>query len=129
MPSAAVSLVQLACIAAPDQPSFMCMSVDVVERVPALLKVLAEPVRWRIVERLTAEELCVCHLAEDLGLAQPLVSHHLKVLRGAGMVDSERFRQWTYYRLVPEVLTELADLLGRVGRQCPPAGHHRRPCR
>ena len=63
------------------------------------LKALAEPLRWQIAERLTGEELCVCDLVEDLGVAQPLVSHHLKVLRAAGLVESERYRQWVYYRL------------------------------
>ena len=93
-----------------------------------LLKALAEPVRWRIVERLAAEELCVCHLVEDLGVAQPLVSHHLKALRQAGLVESDRFRQWTYYRLVPDALTglaeEMASLAGEAGR----TARHRRPC-
>ena len=65
------------------------------------LKALAEPMRWRIVELLADEELCVCHLVEDLGVPQPLVSHHLRVLRDAGLVESERYRYWTYYRLRP----------------------------
>ena len=83
----------------------MCMAVDVAVDAPtALLMALAEPNRWRIVELLSCEELCVCHLAEDLDLAQPLVSHHLKVLRDAGLVESEKHRQWTYYRLRRDVL-------------------------
>ena len=71
------------------------------------VKALAEPLRWRIVELLGAEELCVCHLVEELDVPQPLVSHHLKVLRDAGLVDSERFRYWTYYRLRTEALADL----------------------
>ena len=51
------------------------------------LKAVAEPMRWRIVELLAAEELCVCHLVEELDVPQPLVSHHLRVLRDAGLVD------------------------------------------
>jgi ArsR family transcriptional regulator len=93
-----------------------------------VLKALAEPVRWRIVERLAAEELCGCHLEEDLGLAQPLVSHHLKVLRAAGLVESERFRQWTYHRLVPERLAEVAGELTGLGRSAARADGRRRPC-
>ena len=76
------------------------------------VKALAEPLRWRIVELLATEELCVCHLVEELDVPQPLVSHHLKVLRDAGLVDSERFRYWTYYRLRAEALTHLAAHVG-----------------
>ncbi len=58
----------------------------------AVLKALAEPLRWRIVELLTGEELCVCHLVEELEIPQPLVSHHLRVLRDVGVVSTEKFR-------------------------------------
>ena len=95
---------------------------------PALLKVLAEPLRWRIVERLAAEELCVCHLSEDLGVAQPLVSHHLKVLRDAEMVTSQRWRYWTYYRLNDGHLSYLASRLASLAASAPSAGATRRPC-
>lgn len=91
-------------------------------------KALAEPVRWRIVERLAEEELCVCHLVDELGLAQPLVSHHLKALRTAGLVEAERFRQWTYYRVVPGALGAIADDLGRLADRAEAAGRNRRPC-
>ena len=69
-----------------------------------LARVVSDPTRWRIVELLADEDLCVCHLTEELGAAQNLVSHHLRVLRDAGVVDSERHRYWTYYRLRPESL-------------------------
>ncbi|MHB8669552.1 MAG: ArsR/SmtB family transcription factor [Acidimicrobiales bacterium] len=94
----------------------------------ALLKVLAEPLRWRIVELLAAEELCVCHLSEDLGVAQPLVSHHLKILRDAEVVSSERWRYWTYYRLNTDGLSNLATRLAALARDIPAAGASRRPC-
>ncbi|HEU4399422.1 MAG TPA: metalloregulator ArsR/SmtB family transcription factor, partial [Actinomycetota bacterium] len=64
-----------------------------------LARALGDPLRWRIVELLAAEQLCVAHLAEELQTAQPLVSHHLKVLRAAGLVETDRYRYWTYYRL------------------------------
>jgi ArsR family transcriptional regulator, arsenate/arsenite/antimonite-responsive transcriptional repressor len=86
---------------------------------------LADPVRGRIVELLEREELCVCHLVDELGIAQPLVSHHLKVLREAGLVAGQRYRYWTYYRLVPDGFTDLADRLASVGAA---PGHNRRPC-
>lgn len=93
-----------------------------------MLKALAEPARLRIVERLADEELCVCHLVEDLDLPQPLVSHHLKALRQAGVVDSERFKQWVYYRLRPDVLAALADDLAQAARGASAATRNRRPC-
>jgi DNA-binding transcriptional ArsR family regulator len=92
------------------------------------LKALAEPARWRIVEQLAAEELCVCHLVEELGLPQPLVSHHLKVLRRAGLVESERFRQWIYYRLCPEALGDLTRGITSLVESTPPPAERRRPC-
>ena len=105
------------------------MVVDVEALAPvAVLKALAEPRRWEIVERLSCEELCVCHLAEDLGLAQPLVSHHLRVLRDAGLVEAEKHRQWTYYRLRPEALEALRGRLGAITSCCPGRGERRRPC-
>ena len=107
----------------------MSMTVDMdVGAAPSMLKVLAEPVRWRIVERLAVEELCVCHLSEDLGVAQPLVSHHLKVLRDAELVTSERWRYWTYYRLNTERLAALASRLEALATDAPTAGAPRRPC-
>src|SRR3546814_2699624 len=66
----------------------MCMVVDVGIEQEAVLKALAEPRRWQIVELLSCEELCVCHMVEELDMAQPLMSHHLKVLREAGIVES-----------------------------------------
>lgn len=105
------------------------MSVDVADDVATeVLRAVAEPVRWRIVERLADEQLCVCHLMGDLGLPQPLVSHHLKALRTAGIVESERFKQWIYYRLVPDVLAAVADELAARAQAARRAARHRRPC-
>lgn len=102
------------------------MTVDVSPGVNRTLKALAEPLRWQIVERLADEELC--HLVADLGLAQPLVSHLLKALRAAGVVESERYRQWVYYRLRPDALADLAQALGELAAGAGPAGARRRPC-
>lgn len=105
------------------------MTVDTdVDRQTDVLKALAEPARWRIVNLLAAEELCVCHLVEDLDLPQPLVSHHLKVLRAAGLVDSERFKQWVYYRLAPGGLGALAERLALAASTAASASAQRRPC-
>lgn len=107
------------------------MAVDEHTRieVDAVLKALAEPLRRRIVDALASEELCVCHLVEETGASQPLVSHHLRTLREAGIVDSARFRQWTYYRLRPEALASVAGLLGALAAGTPAPGEGRRPCR
>ena len=58
----------------------------------ALARALGDPLRWRIIELLATEQLCVAHLAEELETAQPLVSHHLKVLRQAGLIEPDRYR-------------------------------------
>jgi ArsR family transcriptional regulator, arsenate/arsenite/antimonite-responsive transcriptional repressor len=84
-----------------------------------LARALGDPLRWRIVELLAAEQLCVAHLSEELNAAQPLVSHHLKVLREAGLVETDRYRYWTYYRLRPGALVRLAASLGLVARSAP----------
>lgn len=93
-----------------------------------VLRALADPTRQAIVERLGGEQLCVCHLVADLGLPQPLVSHHLRILREAGLVEGERFRYWTYYRLRPEVLDRLASTLRTLASMAPTADQRRRPC-
>jgi arsenate reductase (thioredoxin) len=84
-----------------------------------LARALGDPLRWRIVVLLASEQLCVAHLAEELDTAQPLVSHHLKVLRAAGLVEPDRYRYWTYYRLRPAGLVRLAATLGVVARSAP----------
>lgn len=105
------------------------MTVDVdVAAGPALLRVLAEPLRWRIVELLAREELCVCHLVEELEVAQPLVSHHLRVLRDAELVETSRWRYWTYYRVRPEAVARLGATLTSLAETAPTAGDRRRPC-
>jgi arsenate reductase (thioredoxin) len=84
-----------------------------------LARALGDPLRWRIVELLSTEQLCVAHLAEELEAAQPLVSHHLKVLREAGLIEPDRYRYWTYYRLRPGAMVRLAATLGLLARSAP----------
>jgi arsenate reductase (thioredoxin) len=84
-----------------------------------IARALADPLRWRIVELLATEQLCVAHLTEELGVGQPLVSHHLRALRTAGLVSTDRHRYWTYYRLHPEALRLLADQLDGLARRAP----------
>lgn len=96
--------------------------------VTEVARALAEPLRWRIVHLLAAQDLCVCHLVEELEVAQPLVSHHLRVLRNAGLVESERYRYWTYYRLRPDVVSALGSRLCQLADGAHSAGDRRRPC-
>jgi len=102
------------------------MSVDVMADRSVLLKLLGEPIRWSIVQRLAAEDLCVCHLVEELAVAQPLVSHHLRALRRAGVVHAEPCGAFTYYVLDRFVLADLAHALGELG--VAPRSQRRRPC-
>ena len=76
-----------------------------------VLGLLGDPVRRRIVALLAREELCTCHLVAELGLKQPLVSHHLKALRGAGVVQGSPCGRYTYYRLRPEAVRAAAGML------------------
>ncbi|SRX93281.1 ArsR family transcriptional regulator [Microlunatus phosphovorus NM-1] [Mycobacterium shimoidei] len=84
------------------------------ERLAAVLKALAEPTRLQLVSMIAAHEnaeACVCDLTEPVGLSQPTVSHHLKVLVDAGLVEREQRGKWAYYRLVPGALDTLAAIL------------------
>jgi ArsR family transcriptional regulator len=84
------------------------------ERMAVLAKAIADPVRLQLVDvlRKHAGKVCVCELVPLFDLSQPTVSHHLKVLREAGIVDSERQGLWVYYYVVPGALDELAAWLG-----------------
>jgi ArsR family transcriptional regulator len=80
----------------------------------ALLKVLADPARLRILSMLTTAdegEMCACDLTDPLGLSQPTVSHHIKQLRDAGFVESERRGKWVFHRLVSSRLDEIRGAL------------------
>jgi len=77
-----------------------------------VFKALADPTRVSLVNRLAqAHETCVCDLTAAFDLSQPTISHHLKVLRDAGLVESTRRGTWAYYRVVPNALGALANAL------------------
>ena len=79
-----------------------------------VFKAIGDPVRLRLVSLIGAHrggEVCVCDLTTAFNLAQPTISHHLKVLREAGIITSERRGTWVYYRLVPAALERMAALL------------------
>jgi ArsR family transcriptional regulator len=84
-----------------------------------LLHALADPMRLAIVRQLAAErESCACDLTVCIELSQPTVSHHLRVLREAGIVRVERRGTWAYYGLEPAAI----ERLGRLARELTPAG-------
>ncbi|WP_214317528.1 ArsR/SmtB family transcription factor [Nonomuraea sediminis] len=77
-------------------------------------KALGDPIRLRIMSIVASHEggeACVCDLTASFSLAQPTISHHLKVLKDVGLLTSERRASWVYYRIVPERLAELSALL------------------
>jgi DNA-binding transcriptional ArsR family regulator len=84
-----------------------------------VFKALGDPVRLRLVSLIGARaggEVCVCDLTSAFDLSQPTISHHLKVLREAGLIDSERRGTWVYYRLVPGALERMAAALSPPAR-------------
>jgi ArsR family transcriptional regulator, arsenate/arsenite/antimonite-responsive transcriptional repressor len=87
---------------------------DQAERMAAIAKALGDPVRLQLVDvlRKHAGKVCVCELVPLFDLSQPTVSHHLKVLRDAGVVGSERRGLWAYYYVIPDALAELSGWLG-----------------
>lgn len=83
--------------------------------VAAKLKALADPVRLQLFSAIASRaggEACVCDISGGVDVSQPTVSHHLKVLRDAGLLTSQRRASWVYYAVVPEALASLAALLG-----------------
>lgn len=83
------------------------------DQLAAKFKALADPTRIAIINCLSAaDEVCVCNLTETFDLSQPTISHHLRILREAGLVESSRRGTWAYYRLVPEAIGALRGALG-----------------
>lgn len=82
-------------------------------RLASVAKALGDPVRLQLVDvlRKHAGKVCVCELVPLFDLSQPTVSHHLKVLRDAGVVGSERHGLWAYYFVIPDALEELSGWL------------------
>ena len=94
------------------------------ERLAAMLKALAHPVRLQIVDILSrvGGDVCACDLEAQFDLKQPTISHHLKLLRQAGLIACERRGLWAYYYTVPANLTQLGALIsGFAGQEMPSA--------
>src|ERR687898_2937159 len=84
------------------------------ERLAGALKAIADPARLRLISMVAASEsgeVCVCDFTGPIGLSQPTVSHHLKILVDSGVLAREQRGKWAYYRLVPDALDTLGRLL------------------
>ena len=91
------------------------MSQGQAEQVAPLLKALAEPVRLRLMSLIASHpggEACVCDLTGAFDLSQPTISHHLKVLHAAGLLDRDKRGVWVYYRARTGALASLGALIG-----------------
>jgi ArsR family transcriptional regulator, arsenate/arsenite/antimonite-responsive transcriptional repressor len=106
----ALPLADMCCAPLLRQPLTAGQAADLAR----LLKALADPARLRLVSMVAAHEdgeACVCDLTEPLGLTQPTVSHHLKILVEAGIFTRDKRGVWAYYSLVPSALSALSAVL------------------
>jgi ArsR family transcriptional regulator len=92
------------------------------------VQLLADPLRARILALLAEESMCTSHLVAETGARQRTVSHHLRLLREAGWVETEPHGRFTYYRLFPEPLRALGVVLGTIADAAAQAADRRRPC-
>jgi ArsR family transcriptional regulator len=93
------------------------LSQDDAEHIAPLLKALADPARLRLLSLVASHEggeACVCDLNDAFDLSQPTISHHLKVLHEAGLLDREKRGIWVYYRASTEAMAALGALIGSV---------------
>ena len=106
----ALPLAQDCCVPLLREPLSAAQAADLART----LKALADPTRLRLVSMVAAHdggEACVCNLNDAFDLSQPTISHHLKVLHEAGLVDRDKRGVWAYYALRPEALSALAAIL------------------
>jgi len=91
------------------------LTTEQAEQVAPLLKALADPVRLRLMSLVASREggeACVCDLNDAFELSQPTISHHLKVLHEAGLLDRDKRGVWVYYRTRPQALAAIGTLIG-----------------
>ena len=90
------------------------LALEDAQRLAGVLKAIADPTRLRLLSLVAAPsggEVCICNLTDPVGLSQPTVSHHMKVLVEAGLLTRTQRGKWAFYRLVPTALNALATLL------------------
>ncbi|GHE39726.1 transcriptional regulator [Streptomyces capitiformicae] len=105
-------------------PSLACLLIDrdEAERLATMLKAIADPTRlqlFRLIERAPQGEACVCDLTACLGLRQPTVSHHLKVMTDAGLLDRERRGTWVWYSIHHDGVRRVRQILDPAGEPEP----------
>ncbi|MFD6493514.1 ArsR/SmtB family transcription factor [Streptomyces sp. NPDC060188] len=93
-----------------------------------LIRVLADPLRLQIVTLLARETLCTTHLVEETGAKQTNLSNHMKILREAGVVETEPCGRFTYYKLRPEVLAGLSEQFAALAISARTAAENKRAC-
>ncbi|MFF0059887.1 ArsR/SmtB family transcription factor [Streptomyces microflavus] len=93
-----------------------------------LMRVLGDPLRLRIVTLLARETLCTSHLVEETGARQTNLSNHLRVLREAGVVETEPCGRFTYYKLRPDVIAQLAGQFADLADSARNAAENKRAC-
>ena len=100
--------------------SAVTLSDDEATATAGVFKALADPARVQIVNVLATsrEPVCVCHLIDPLGLSQPTVSHHLKKLTDAGLLEREQRGRWAYYSLRPDAVAKLAAVVDLEAARC-----------
>lgn len=111
MSSAALPVADVACCAPLTREP---LGADAAATLAHTLKAIADPARLRLLSMIATHdgaEACVCDLVEPLGLSQPTVSHHLKILVDAGLLTRDKRGVWSYYTLVPGALDSLAAVL------------------
>lgn len=99
------------CCASPATPA---ITSEAAETLAASLKAIADPTRLRLISLVAAhedQEACVCDLTAPVGLSQPTVSHHLRILVAAGILTREQRGRWAYYRLIPATLAAIAEAI------------------
>ncbi|MEU8651457.1 metalloregulator ArsR/SmtB family transcription factor [Streptomyces sp. NPDC048737] len=93
-----------------------------------LIRVLADPLRLQIVTLLAKETLCTTHLVEETGARQTNLSNHLRVLREAGVVETEPCGRYTYYKVRPDVIAQLAGQFADLAESARDAAENKRAC-
>ena len=94
----------------------------------ACCRALSDDTRFRILERLVGKETCVCELVDQLDVAQPLLSHHLKTLKEAGLVRARKRGRWMFYSLDADALEDTANALSQLAQQQRRAGKSLEVC-